>query len=144
MSQADELIELEHAAWKALSSHGDEAARFFSEVLARHVLMLLSGGLVIDDRAEAIDSMGGAPWTSFELADERVLGLTEDSAVVAYRATARPLNHATANIDLDQMRMYLCWGATKGRTTRTWRLRDGLRGDDAARGQGVDARGHLS
>ncbi|MGH9027158.1 MAG: DUF4440 domain-containing protein, partial [Acidimicrobiia bacterium] len=35
------------------------------------------------------DSMRGAPWSSFELADERVIDLTPDSAVVAYRATAR-------------------------------------------------------
>lgn len=51
--------------------------------------MLLPGGLVIDDRARVIESMRGTPWTSFELTDERVLPLTEESAVVAYRATAR-------------------------------------------------------
>ena len=33
--------------------------------------------------------MRAAPWTSFELADERVLDLTADCAVVAYRATTR-------------------------------------------------------
>lgn len=51
--------------------------------------MVLPGGHVIDDRAVAIDSMSGTPWTSFELRDERVLELTEDSAVAVYRASAR-------------------------------------------------------
>ena len=51
--------------------------------------MLLPGGMVIDSRAEVINSMRGAPWTSFELSDERVVDLGASSAVVAYRATAR-------------------------------------------------------
>ncbi|MGI8575519.1 MAG: nuclear transport factor 2 family protein [Egibacteraceae bacterium] len=89
MSQHDCLLALERTAWEALSSSGDAAADYYAEVLAGKVLMLLPGGLVIDDRAKVIDSMRGAPWTSFELADERVLELTGDSAVVAYRATAQ-------------------------------------------------------
>jgi hypothetical protein len=85
----NELIELERAAWTALSTSGEAAAAFYSDALADDVLMLLPGGLVIDDRAQVIDSMRGAPWDSFELSDERVLDLTADSAVVAYRAIAR-------------------------------------------------------
>lgn len=34
-------------------------------------------------------SMGGSPWTSFKLSDQRVLELVEGSAVVAYRANAQ-------------------------------------------------------
>ena len=89
MPQHDDLLHLERAAWEALSSNGDAAAAFYADVLAGDVLMLLPGGLVIDDRSQVIESMRGAPWTSFELMDERVLDLTADSAVVAYRATAR-------------------------------------------------------
>jgi hypothetical protein len=82
------LIDLEHSAWKALSS-GDAAAQFYERVLADQVLMLLPGGLVMDDREEVINAMRGAPWTSFEFSDERVLELGASSAVVVYRATAR-------------------------------------------------------
>ena len=67
MSQHDELIELERAAWKALSTSGDAAAEFYDEVLAKDVLMLLPGGMTIDDRATVVDSMHQADWTSFEL-----------------------------------------------------------------------------
>ena len=83
-----ELIDLEHEAWKALTTGGAAATAFYERVLAGEVLMLLPGGLVIDDRAEVIASMGGDPWSSFSLSDERVIELTDDSAVVAYRASA--------------------------------------------------------
>lgn len=89
MAQDDDPLALEHAAWGALSDTGEAAAAFYAEVLANDVLVLLPGGLVIDDRDQVIDSMRGAPWNSFEIEDEQVLHLTDDSAVVAYRATAR-------------------------------------------------------
>jgi hypothetical protein len=82
------LLDLERSGWSALSTSPEAATRFFSEVLAEHVLLLLPGGLVIDDRGRALESMSGAPWSSFDLTDERVLEVTEDSAVVAYRAAA--------------------------------------------------------
>ena len=89
MDTRNDLVELERAGWRALSTGGDEAAGFYADVLAKDVLMLLPGGMVIDDRDRVIDSMRGAPWTSFELTDERVLDLSPESAVVAYQATAR-------------------------------------------------------
>jgi Domain of unknown function (DUF4440) len=89
MSSHSDLIELEHSAWQALSSSGDAASKFYEDTLASRVLMLLPGGMVIDDRNQVIDSMRGDPWDEFELADERVLPLSDDSAVVAYRGRAR-------------------------------------------------------
>src|SRR3546814_10567053 len=88
MTTTEELLELERAAWKALSTDGETAAAFYEEVLAPSVLMLLPGGRVIDDREAAIESMSGERWSSFELEDERVVSLTDQSAVVAYRASA--------------------------------------------------------
>ena len=88
MNRHDELLALERSAWEALSSSGDIAAAFYETVLAREVVMLLPGGLVIDDRATVIDSIRDAPWTSFELTDERVLDLGDAGAIVAYRGTA--------------------------------------------------------
>jgi hypothetical protein len=108
----NELIELERAAWTALSTSGEAAAEFYSTVLADAVLMLLPGGMVIDDRAQVIDSMRGAPWDSFELSDERVLELNADSAVVAYRATAR-------RQDIDYTALF---NSTYVRVDGAWRL----------------------
>ena len=93
MSDRQDLLELERHSWEALSSGGEAAAEHYTEVLADDVLMLLPGGLVIDDRQKVIDSMRGAPWDAFDIVDERVLALDGRSAVVAYRATARRGDH---------------------------------------------------
>jgi hypothetical protein len=89
MSTRHDLLELEREAWRALSTDGETAAGHYEKLLAEDVLMLLPGGLVIDDRQAVIDSMLGAPWDRFEITDERVLELDDRIAVVAYRATAQ-------------------------------------------------------
>lgn len=89
MDTAADLLALERSGWDALSTSGDAAARFYDENLDTEVLMLLPGGIVLDDREEVVESMRGAPWSAFELSDERVLELSDESAVVAYRATAQ-------------------------------------------------------
>jgi hypothetical protein len=78
----EELIGLERAGWEALSAGGDAAASFYQDVLASKVLMLLPGGLRLDDREEVINSMRGAPWDSFDLSDEQVLRLGREGAVL--------------------------------------------------------------
>lgn len=88
MSASDELLSLERAAWDALSTSGEAAATFYENVLASDVLMLLPGGMVIDDRTVVVDSMRGTPWSSYELSEERVHELTDATAVVAYRGAA--------------------------------------------------------
>lgn len=52
MTAVEELVELEMAGWDALSGTADAAREFYGEVLADEVVMLLPGGLVIDDRGE--------------------------------------------------------------------------------------------
>ena len=89
MTASNDLIELEHSAWEALSSSGEAAAAFYEENLARDVIVLLPGGMVIDDRAQVVDSMKGASWDSFDLEGERVIQLGHDTAVEAYPATAK-------------------------------------------------------
>lgn len=89
MTTDHELLDLERSGWEALSTSGEAAAAFYEEVLADEVLMLLPGGMVIDDRAQIVEAMQGPPWTSYELSDERVLTLDETSAVVAYYGRAR-------------------------------------------------------
>jgi hypothetical protein len=83
-----QLLDLERSAWEALAEGGDAAVQFYDDNLAAEVLMLLPGGMVIDDRRTVVDSMSGAGWDDYELADERVLEVTPDCAVVAYRARA--------------------------------------------------------
>ena len=84
-----ELIELEEQGWRALSSSGEAAAEFYQRVLDDTVVMLLPGGMVLDDRAAIVQSMSGQPWSSFELQDPRVIQPTADTAVVTYGVVAQ-------------------------------------------------------
>ena len=84
-----DLLDIEHQALEALSSSPEAATAFYEEMLAREVLMLFPGGMVIEDRADVISSMGGPPWDGFDISDETVLELGDAAAVVAYRATAK-------------------------------------------------------
>lgn len=84
-----ELLAIEEAAWRALSTSGDAAAEYYADRLASDVLILLPGGMVVADRDRVIASMQGAPWSSFHLSDVRVLPLGDDGAVLAYRVDAR-------------------------------------------------------
>lgn len=82
-----EIIELERRGWEALSTSGEAAARFYDEVLADEVLMLFPGGMIMDDRSKVVASMTGPPWSSFEISEERTFPVSDDVAIVAYRAT---------------------------------------------------------
>ena len=93
MTPEEQLIELERSGWGALSSGGEAATAFYDEVLAAHTVMLLPGGTIIDDRAQIIGSMQGAPWDEFRLEDERVHHLGDGVAAVLYRAVARRGDH---------------------------------------------------
>ena len=86
---ANDLIALEQQGWEALSSGGEAARAFYERVLDRTVVMLLPGGLVLDDRAAIVDSMSGEPWSSHALQDVQAFQPTEDTAVVTYGAVAQ-------------------------------------------------------
>ena len=59
MKRHNDLLELERAAWEALCAGGDAAVAYYDKVLAKDVLMLFPGGMVIDDREQVVDSMRG-------------------------------------------------------------------------------------
>ena len=108
---AAEPMDLEREGWAALSTDG--AARpFYERVLADRVLFVLPRGMLVDDRTAVLDSMSGPPWTTFELADERVVDVGRDAAVVAYRASAVR----------DGVRYEALVTSTYQRTPEGWRL----------------------
>ena len=87
--EPNELVALEREGWEALSSSGEAARAFYERVLDRQVVMLLPGGMVLEERGAIVDSMSGQPWSSFELEDVRCLQPTPDTGVVAYGVSAR-------------------------------------------------------
>jgi hypothetical protein len=86
-SLCDELLTLEHESWQARASDRDARRAFYRTLLADNVLLLLPGGVVIDDRTEALARLSGEAWDWFLLSDERVVLLNQSSAVVAYGAS---------------------------------------------------------
>lgn len=85
---ADDLEALERRGWDALSTHGEAARTFYEEVLDERVLMLLPGGMVLDDRSAIVEAMSGEPWSRYELEDVRTVRPSPDVAVVTYGVVA--------------------------------------------------------
>jgi hypothetical protein len=84
----DEVIALEEQGWEALSSDGETARAFYEQVLDGTVVMLLPGGLVLDERAATVEAMSGAPWSSYDLQSMRSFQPTPDTAIVTYGVVA--------------------------------------------------------
>jgi hypothetical protein len=89
MTRANDLVTLEESGWQALSSGGPVAREFYDGVLDDDVVMLLPGGMRLDDRALMLDAMAGQPWASHTLEDLHVLAVTDDVAVVTYGVVAQ-------------------------------------------------------
>jgi len=89
MDVADEVIGLEGSGWQALPAGGRAARAFYEEILnSRSVVMLLPGEMLLTDREQILDAMSGAPWSSYELEQPRVLQPAPDAAVVVYGVVA--------------------------------------------------------
>ena len=86
MTTGTDLVGLERQGWQALSDgHGGD---YYRLNLAEDAVMAFPFGVM--GRDDAIAAMEQAPpWATFELVDPRVVELTENSAVVVYRANAR-------------------------------------------------------
>ena len=88
MDTRGELIDLETEGWRALSTEGAAATEFYRGLLDKSVVMLLPGGMRLADRDVILESMSGAPWTSFEMEDPQVVDLGGEGAVVVYGVVA--------------------------------------------------------
>jgi hypothetical protein len=84
----DELAALERQGWDALSTDGEAARAFYDEALDEQAVMLLPGGMFLDDRAAIVESMSGQPWSHYELEDVRTFRPASDVGVVTYGVVA--------------------------------------------------------
>jgi hypothetical protein len=84
----DDLGDLEQRGWDALSSTGEAARAFYADVLDDQPIMLLPGGILLDERSRIIESVSGRPWSSYVLQDLRTTELTPEAAIVTYGAVA--------------------------------------------------------
>jgi uncharacterized protein (TIGR02246 family) len=86
MAVADEVEDIEHRGWQALSSA--DGAAFYANLMADDGLMVFPGSVL--DRQQSLRAIAGAPpWASFDLEDVRVIETGPDGALVTYRAIAQ-------------------------------------------------------
>lgn len=83
------LIELEHQSWQALSSTNEDAVAFYRDLLTDNAVMLFPGGLRLEGKEVILKSIGAQPWVSVQLEEPRVLSLSQDSGIVAYKVSAQ-------------------------------------------------------
>jgi hypothetical protein len=79
---------LEERGWAALATEG-AGPGFYREVLDERVVMLLPGGLVLDDREAVIAAMSGPPWSAYRIDRLTEHRPTADTGLVTYEAVAR-------------------------------------------------------
>ncbi|OLT49271.1 DUF4440 domain-containing protein [Saccharomonospora sp. CUA-673] len=81
-----ELLRLEHQGWQSLCD--STGADFYGRIMTDDGIMILAHGFVLD-RQQVVASLNDAPpWSSYEISDERLVRLSDDSAVLAYRGKA--------------------------------------------------------
>lgn len=82
----DELLDLEHQGWKSLCT--STGADFYGRIMTGDGVMVLAHGQVFDRQA-VIDSLNEAPpWRTYDIADERLIVLGADRAILVYTGRA--------------------------------------------------------
>lgn len=85
-STQDELLELEHAGWRALCD--GSASAFYADTMTEDGVMVLAHGQAMD-RDAVVTSLAESPaWDSYEIREPRLLELSPDAATLLYSATA--------------------------------------------------------
>ncbi len=87
-TMANELVVLETEGWHALSIGPAEATAYYSRVLAREPVIMLTNGLRITDRNQIVASMDGPPWSAFEIIEPQETYLGSDVGFLTYKVRA--------------------------------------------------------
>jgi hypothetical protein len=83
----EELLDLEHRGWQALSA--STGADFYGRIMTSDGVMVLAHGQVLD-RQGVIESLGSAPpWRDYEISDERLVLAGDAQAILVYTGRAR-------------------------------------------------------
>lgn len=81
----DTLVRLERRGWASLCD--GTGAQFYGETMTEDGLMVLANGAVLG-RDDVVGSLENAPpWRTYEIADVRLVHISEDCAVLVYRGT---------------------------------------------------------
>lgn len=81
-----ELMRLEHQGWASLCD--GTGADFYGRLMTPDAVMVLAHGLAMD-REAVIASLGDAPpWQTYDISDERLVEIDENTAAVVYTGRA--------------------------------------------------------
>jgi len=82
----DELLDLEHQGWRSLCN--STGADFYGRIMTDDGVMVLAHGQVFS-RQTVIDFLSEAPpWRTYDIADERLIVLSDDHAILVYTGRA--------------------------------------------------------
>lgn len=82
----EEMLQLEHRGWESLCE--GTGAGFYGQLMTDDAVMVLAHGLVLD-RPAVIASLDDAPtWDRYEITDERLIDLGDDTATLVYMGRA--------------------------------------------------------
>ncbi len=82
----DRLQALEEAGWQALAR--GEGAAFYDKMMTEDAIMVVPG-MVLTRDAVLASFKDVPPWATYQLDDEQVIQLSDDTALITYQATAR-------------------------------------------------------
>lgn len=81
-----ELLRLEQAGWTSLCDGSGDA--FYGRLMTEDGMMLLADGSALT-RDAVVESLRDAPaWSSYEIADDRLIALGSDAAALVYTGRA--------------------------------------------------------
>lgn len=80
------LMALEHEGWRSLT--GSAGGDFYGDLMTADAVMVLVNGMVLDRDSIASSLDDSSPWASYELTEERLVGVGDDAAAVVYKASA--------------------------------------------------------
>ncbi|WIM69210.1 nuclear transport factor 2 family protein [Corynebacterium suedekumii] len=108
----EELLDLEHQGWTSLCN--STGADFYGQIMASDGVMVLAHGQVFDRQA-VIESLNEVPpWRSYDIADQRLVALSDDHAVLVYTGRAYR--------DEDEPAFIARMSSVYNRQDGTWRL----------------------
>jgi hypothetical protein len=82
----DDLLALEHQGWMSLCD--GTGADFYGRTMTEDAVMVLAHGFVLDRDAVAASLNDAPPWQRYEISDERLVEIDDDTAILVYTGRA--------------------------------------------------------
>ena len=99
----EEIKKMELDGWRMLSTGGLAARGFYKEVLADRAVMILPGGIILENVESILDSFDSQPWDWFRIEDEKIIHLSENAYLLYYHVNAQRQSEAIYSANVSSM-----------------------------------------